>query len=141
MTKHSVHCTPYLRNHTSYDCHLSLWNKNTFRYFFYFFWKFWFLGGLEGGGGGVKGQKMIHNDKKLCLLGSIYHMIVICGANVYKMIIFLVVFFNFKILICQVVKGLKGQKVPQNVENFCLSHLVFWEPYIIWSSYMVHIYV
>ena len=41
------------------------------------------------------------------------------------------VFFNVKILIFQVVKGLKGQKMAQNVENFCLSHLIFQAPYII----------
>ena len=50
-------------------------------------------------------------------------------------------FFNFKISIFRVVRGLKGQKMVQNDKNFCLSHLVFQEPYIIWSSFMVHMYV
>ena len=46
-----------------------------------------------------------------------------------------------KILIFRVVKGLKEQKLPQNVENFCLLHLIFQEPYIIWSSFVVHMYI
>ena len=50
------------------------------------------------------------------------------------------VFFQFfKILIFQVVKRLKEQKMPQNAENFCLSHLIFQGPYIIWSSFIIHI--
>ena len=36
MTKNSIYCTPYLRNHTTYDCHLCLLNDNIFRCFFYF---------------------------------------------------------------------------------------------------------
>ena len=51
------------------------------------------------------------------------------------------VFFIVKILIFQVVKGLKGQKMPQNVESFCLWHLVFQETYIVLSSFTEHIYV
>ena len=80
----------------------------------------------------VKGQKMVQNDKKLCLLHSISQepyiwfsfMVQMC-----KMIISSgVFFFNVKILIYQFVKGLKGQKMAQNVENFCLLHLIFQEP-------------
>ena len=56
-------------------------------------------------------------------------------------IIFPAAFYNVKILIFQVVKGLKGQKIPQNDEKFCLLHLIFHEPSIIWSSFMVHMYV
>ena len=40
-----------------------------------------------------------------------------------------------------VVRRLKGQKMAQNDKNFCLLHLIFQEPYIIWSSFMVHMYV
>ena len=92
----------------------------------------------------VKGQKMVQNDKKLCLLHSISQepyiwfsfMVQMC-----KMIISSGVFFTVKILIFQAVKGLKGQKMAQKVENFFLSHLVFQELYIIWSSFMVDMYV
>ena len=31
--------------------------------------------------------------------------------------------------------------MAQNVKNLCLSHLIFQEPYIIWSSFMVHMNV
>ena len=40
-----------------------------------------------------------------------------------------------------VVRRLKGQKMAQNDKNFCLLHLIFQEPYIIWFSFMVHMYV
>ena len=40
-------------------------------------------------------------------------------------------FFNVKILIFQVIEGLKGE----NDENFCLSHLIFQEPYIIYCDF------
>ena len=49
-----------------------------------------------------------------------------------KMIISPGVFFSAKILIFQVVKRLKGQIMDQNDKNFCLLHLIFQEPYIIW---------
>ena len=53
-----------------------------------------------------------------------------------KMIIYPGGFFNVKILIFQVVKGLKGQKMTQNVENFC-----FFAPYISGTIYhMIFIY-
>ena len=94
---------------------------------------------------GVKGQKMVQNDKKLCLLCSIsqepYIIWLSFMVQMCKMIISPGMFFSVKILISQVVKGLKGQKMAENVENFCLSHLIFQEPYIIWSSFMVRIYV
>ena len=42
---------------------------------FFIFSNFWFSGllggGVRGGGGGVKGQKIVQNDKKLCLSYSI----------------------------------------------------------------------
>ena len=49
-------------------------------------------------------------------------------------------FFNVKILIFQIFRGLKGQKMARNGKNFCLWHLIFQEPYIIWSSFMGHMY-
>ena len=94
----------------------------------------------------IKGQKTVQNDKKLCLSHSIsqepYITWLSFMVQMCKMIISAGVFFNVKILIFQVViKGLKGQKMAQNVENFCQSHLMFQELYIIWSSCMVHINV
>ena len=68
MTKHSVRCTSYLRNHTPYDPYLlsSL---------------FMILEGWKGGGGArwVKGQKMTHNYQfqsvTLYILGTVDHII------------------------------------------------------------------
>ena len=62
--------------------------------------------------------------------------------QICKIIISLGVFFNFKVLIFQVVRGLKGPKMTQNDKSFCLSHLIYLEPYIIiWSSsYDLHLW-
>ena len=43
---------------------------------------------------------------------------------------------NFKILVFWVVRGLKGQKTVQNDKNFCLLHLIFQEPYIIYDLHL-----
>ena len=56
-----------------------------------------------------------------------------------KMIITPSVFFSVKILIFQVVKVLKEQKMAQNVEKFCLSHLIFQEPIIF--IYGTHVWI
>ena len=92
----------------------------------------------------VKGQKKVQNNIKFCSSCSIsqesYIIWLSFMLHMCKMIS-PVVFFNFKILIFQVIRGLKGQKMVQNDKNLCLSHLIFQEPYIIWSSFMVHIYV
>ena len=47
------------------------------------------------------------------------------------------VFFNVKILIFQIFKGLKQHKMSQNDKTFCLSHSIFQKPYIIWYSFML----
>ena len=77
----------------------------------------------------VKGQKMSQNDKKFCLLCSIsqesYTIWLPFMVQMCKMIISPGVFFNFKILIFLVVRGLKGQNWPKMTKNFCLSHLIF----------------
>ena len=115
---------PYLRNHISYDCHLwyTCVNFLVIR--------------------GVKGQKMVQNDKKICPLCLIsqgpYIIWLSFMVQMCKMIISPVVFFNFKILIFWVVRGLKGQKMAQNDKKFCLSHSVSQEPYIIWLWFLVH---
>ena len=118
MTKNSVCGTPYLRSHTSYDCHLCFENDNTFRCFFLFFWKFWFSGSIVG----VKGQKMVQNDKKLCLLRSIsqesYIIWLSFMVQMFKMIISPGVFFSVKILIFQFIKRLKGQKNGPKCRKF-----------------------
>ena len=34
--------------------------------------------------------------------------------------------------------GVKEQKIAENDKKFCLLHLISQEPYIIWSSFVVH---
>ena len=46
-------------------------------------------------------------------------------------------FCFFKIMIFRVVNGVKGQKMAQN-KKFCLSHSISQEPFIIWSSFVIH---
>ena len=48
-------------------------------------------------------------------------------------------FTFFKIFIFWVNKGVKRQKMTQNDEKFCLSNTISKEPYIIWSSFTVHL--
>ena len=70
-------------------------------------------------------------------------------VQMFKMIISPAVFFNFKILIFQVIRGLKGQRMAQNDKNFCLLHLIFQEPdiiyhlpyYIPYIIYGAHVYM
>ena len=96
-----------------YGRHLQ--NDNIFRCFFHFF-KILIFWAYRG----VKGQKMVQNDKTFCLLCSIsqepYIIWLSFMLQMCKMIISQGVFFNFKILILWVVgaerakNGLKWQK-------------------------------
>ena len=88
----------------------------------------WLLGG--------KSVKMVQNLKKFSWLHSIsqkpYIMIVIYGTHMF--------FFHFiKILIFQIVNGVKGQTITQNDKILWLSRCISQEPYIIWLSLMIHI--
>ena len=64
---------------------------------------------------GVKGQKMVQNDKKLSVVlrisDSIYHMIVIFGTHLKNDDISRCFFHFFKMLIFWFVQVLKGQKM------------------------------
>ena len=107
---------------------------------FSFFQNFDFLGVS-----GVKGQKMAQNDKKILsvmvhISGTIHHMIVICGTQVWNNnSAFRSFFYFFKILIFGIDRRLKGQKMAQNDKQLCPSCLTSQEPYITWSSFMLHI--
>ena len=46
-------------------------------------------------------------------------------------------FFHF-FKIFWVARRVKGQKIAQNDKKLCLLHLISQEPYIIWSSFVVH---
>ena len=77
---------------------------------------------------GIKEQKTVHNDKRVCLSHSISqepHIIWLrFMVKMWKIIISLGVFFNVKILIFLVVKELNGEQIVQNCKNFCLLHLI-----------------
>ena len=75
---------------------------------------------------GIKGQKLVQNDKKVCLLDSIcqkpYIIWLSFMVQMCKMVVSPGVFFHFfKILIFQVVSGVKGQKMVQNDKKICCS--------------------
>ena len=78
MTKKLVCPTPYLRNHTSYDCHLwytsvKWWYLQIL--FFFILSKFWFFGLLGGSKGknGPKWQKTLSIAPYIS--GTIHHML------------------------------------------------------------------
>ena len=55
--------------------------------------------------------------------------------------VFLLFFFHFfNILIFQVVSGVKGKKMTQKDKKFSLLHSISQELYIIWLSFLVHIF-
>ena len=68
---------------------------------------------------GVKGQKMVQNDKKICLLHLISH------------------FFSSKFWLLGSLRGelVKGQKITQNDKKLCLSHSASQELYIIYCDF------
>ena len=65
-------------------------------------------------------------------------------VHICKMVISPGAFFIFfKILIFHVVRGVKGQKMVQNdkkAKNCSLSRSISHQPYIIWLSFMVHMF-
>ena len=91
---------------------------------------------------GVKGQKMVQNDKKILsvvlhISGTIHHMIFIYGTHKENGNISAHFFFFlhvFKILIFWVVMGVKGQKIVQNDKEFCLSQALAYEKHMHASS-------
>ena len=101
------------------------------------FWSFWVASG-------VKGQKMVQNYKRFCLLGSMsqepYIIWYLFMVRLCKMIIFqCFLFYFFQNVFFFVFSGV-GQKMVQNDIKFCLSHSISQEPYIIWMSFVVHIF-
>ena len=97
--------------------------------FSYFFWQFWFSGSIVV----VKGQKMVQNDNKLCAPYLSNHTSYDCHLW-YKCVkwYYLQVFFSMlKFWFSSLSRGWKGKKMAQNLENFCLLHLIFQELYMI----------
>ena len=90
---------------------------------------------------GVKGKKRSRMTKN-CLMRFIFQQPYSTWLSqivpMCKLIMSPGVLLNVNLLIFQVVKGLKGQKMPQNDKKFCLPHSVSEEPYIIWLWFLVH---
>ena len=82
---------------------------------------FWILKGL-------KGQKMVQNDKRFCLLHAIsqepYIIWLSFIVEICKIIIPPVVFLNFKILIFWVVRGLKGNCTSGTVHHMIVCKMM-----------------
>ena len=75
---------------------------------------------------GVKGQKTVKNDKKICLSHFIsqepYIIWLPFMVQICKIMMSPSVFFNVKILMFQVVRGWKGQKKPKTLKiSFCCT--------------------
>ena len=132
-------------SHTISQEHHSIWSwflvhycqKMIFPGVFFIFFFFIFI------------QKMVQNDKIFCPSRFISQKPYIISLSLwckcvkwqYVMVICSGAFYNFRILIFWVVRGLKGQKMTQNDKIFCQPHLTFQEPYIIWSSFVAYMYV
>ena len=139
MTKNYVCHASYLKNHTSYDHHLCHMYVKWYLQVFFYFSKFRFFKLL----GGVKRQKTVQNDKKFCLSRCIsqepYIIWLSFMVQMCKMIISTAVFFNFKVLIFQVVRGLKRQKIAQNDKIFLSVAPLISGP--VYHSFMVPMHV
>ena len=107
-------------------------NDNISRCFFHFS-KFWFSG-LSGS----KRAKLVQNDKKLCLYTPCLknHISYDCHLCIHE---FFFIFSKFWFL-GLLGEGIKGQKMVQNDKKFCPLCLIFQEPCIIWSFFMVHMW-
>ena len=105
---------------------------------FSIFWNFDFLGCY----GGIRAKNSPKWQTILFFMPhiseTINHMIVINGTLVWNDNNSTHFFYFFKILIFQVVWGIKGLKMIQNDKKFCLTCSMSQEPYIIWLSCMVH---
>ena len=132
---------PYLRNSIAYD--YDFWYTCVKWWYLHGFFSvfqiliFWFVMG-------VKGQKTVQNNKKFCLSCFISQKLYVIWlsfmVHLCKMVISPGIFFYFlKIWIFWIVKEKKGQEIDQNDKKFCHA-LISQEPYIIWFSFMVHMY-
>ena len=135
MTKHSVCCTPHLRNYTLHDCHL--WCKCVKWWYLQVFFsilKFWFSV-LSGCWKGKKWPKMT----KFFVCYTLYFRNHISDKKIISPGIFFILFSKFRSSGYLGVWGVvKEQKIAQNDKKFCLSHFVSQEPYIIWLWVLVH---
>ena len=115
--KNEICHASYLRNHTSYDCHLwyTCVKWQYFQVFYSFFQNFDFLVVRE-----VRGQKTVQNDKK-----SVRCTPYLRNRISYDLHLWYTCFrYHWGGMI-------KGQKMAQNDRKFCLSYSLSQEPHII----------
>ena len=110
--------------------------------FFWFFQNFDIFGCYILAWGGVKGQKMVQNDKTICLSCSTFQeqyiwfsfMVFMCKTIISSGLFFsLSKFWFFRLT------EVKWQKTVQNDKKFCPSCFISQEPYLVWLSFMVYI--
>ena len=115
----------------------TLSNDDIFAKFFFIFSKFWFSGLLGGNRAknSPKWQEIM--SVVLHISGTIHHMIVIFGTQMQNDIArsFFKFFQNFSFSGCQ--KGERAESGPKSPKPVCRA-FVSQEPYITWSSFMVH---
>ena len=138
--KNYIRQAQYLRN--SIPCDHNFWYTCVKWWYlqalFFIFSKFWFSRVFSG----VKWQEIVYIDKTFCPSRSIsqepYTILLPFVAHKCKMIIFPGFFHFIKISIFRVVRAVKKQKMSPNDTKRCPSYRISQEPYIIWSSFMVH---
>ena len=141
MTKYFVSCAPYFRNCASiiWSSYLYIFrHTSSYRQVFFYIVMLIFISifilifGVNWGAmakNGPKWQKVIPIALHISIWSEfLVYSDVIC------------IFFYFKILIFQVVREVKGQKMTQMDKKFSLSHSVSQEPYLIWLWFLVHMY-
>ena len=78
---------------------------------------------------GIKGQKTVQNDKKFCLSCSIsqepYIIWLSFMVHMCRTITSPDAFFNFKISLFWIVRGLNRQKMAQNDRNLSVRHISY----------------
>ena len=132
----------YLGNSVAYDH--GFWDTCVKWWYLEEFFKIFFKSLIFWVVSGVKGQKMAQNDKNsVCHTSYLRNHTLMwnddisgCLFNFFKTFCKI-----FSFLIFQVVRRVKGQKTTQNDEKLCFSCLISQEPYIIWSLFMVHMWI
>ena len=120
MRKGYVCCSPYLKNHTSYYCHLQWKCVKWWVQVFFSILKLCFSGGWKI----KKWPKMT----KSSICGTLYFRNHISN-DLHLLYTYM---YERLILIFRIISGVKGQKMARNDKKFCLYHSVPQEPYIIW---------
>ena len=123
MSKISVFCTLYFRNHISYDFHLCytcMYERIISRGILFIFFKILIFGIIKRV---AKGQKVAQNDKKVCLSHSVsqepYIIWLWFLVHMFKMMISPANFSFFKILIFGFFRRIKGKNWP-TITSFSL---------------------